>query len=186
MRCPFCSKLESKVVDSRPSEDGRSIRRRRECCACRRRFTTYESVENMPMMVRKRDGSFQAFDPKKILTGLLHACEKRPITLAVLENMVTDIRQVLQNRLDGEITTAQIGDMILERLKKLDEVAYIRFASVYRHFDDVDSFLEELNQLLAEQGKPRIVTAARTIESAPDREFGGGSDITHLGEEEFS
>ena len=159
MRCPFCSKLESKVVDSRPSEDGRNIRRRRECCACHRHFTTYESVENMPMMVRKRDGSFQAFDPKKILTGLLHACEKR---------------------LDGEITTAQIGDMILERLKKLDEVAYIRFASVYRHFDDVDSFLEELNQLLVEQGKPKIMTAARTSEITPIR------NISHIGEEDLS
>ncbi len=146
MKCPYCSRPESKVVDSRPSDEGASIRRRRECLYCHRRFTTYETVENMPLMVLKKDGSCQNFDRSKILAGLIRACEKRPVPYGALDGIVSEIEQTLQNELCREVSSARIGDMVLERLKKIDQVAYIRFASVYRQFKDVDSFLEELSQ----------------------------------------
>jgi transcriptional repressor NrdR len=150
MKCPFCAHPESKVVDSRPAEEGSSIRRRRECLVCRKRFTTYEIMESLPLMVVKKDGSRQSFDRTKVLSGLIRACEKRPVPYDVLESMVAEIEQVLQNEMEREIPSAKIGELIMERLKKVDEVAYVRFASVYRQFKDLNTFMTELNKLLAE------------------------------------
>ena len=151
MRCPFCSHPESKVVDSRPSDEGSSIRRRRECLACHKRFTTYETMESLPLMVIKKDGSRQTFDKTKLLNGMIRACEKRPVAFATLEDMANEIEQVLQNDMDREIPSARIGELVMERLKKVDEVAYVRFASVYRQFKDISTCMEELNKLLAEK-----------------------------------
>ena len=151
MKCPYCGDQDSKVVDSRHSEDGQSIRRRRECLSCQKRFTTYETVESLPMVVIKRDNSRQSFDRNKILNGMLRACEKRPVPMADLELAVDEIEQSIQNSLDREVSTAKIGELVMERLKPLDEVAYVRFASVYRQFKDIASFMEELNTLLAER-----------------------------------
>ena len=151
MRCPFCSHPESKVVDSRPSDEGSSIRRRRECLACHKRFTTYETMESLPLMVIKKDGSRQTYDKTKLLNGMIRACEKRPVAFATLEDMANEIEQVLQNDMDREIPSARIGELVMERLKKVDEVAYVRFASVYRQFKDISTFMEELNKLLAEK-----------------------------------
>ena len=151
MKCPYCSDPESKVVDSRHSDDGLSIRRRRECLQCQRRFTTYETVESLPIVVVKKDGSRQSFDRNKILNGMLRACEKRPVSLAALETAALDIEQILQNSLEREVSTGQIGELVMERLKPLDEVAYVRFASVYRQFKDINSFMRELNKILEEK-----------------------------------
>ncbi len=151
MKCPYCGFQDSKVVDSRHSEDGLSIRRRRECQACQKRFTTYETVESLPMVVIKRDNSRQAFDRNKVLNGMLRACEKRPVSMAELENAADEIEQVIQNSLDREVSTTQIGELVMERLKPLDEVAYVRFASVYRQFKDINSFMRELNKILEEK-----------------------------------
>ena len=151
MKCPYCGYQESKVVDSRHSEDGQSIRRRRECLSCQKRFTTYETVECLPIVVIKRDGARQAFDRNKILNGMLRACEKRPVALAKLEEATDAIEQIIQNSLDREVSTTQIGELVMERLKPLDEVAYVRFASVYRQCKDIDSFMHELNNLLDEK-----------------------------------
>ena len=151
MRCPFCAHPESKVVDSRPSDEGSSIRRRRECLACHKRFTTYETMESLPLMVIKKDGSRQTFDKTKLLNGMIRACEKRPVAFATLEDMANEIEQVLQNDMDREIPSARIGELVMERLKKVDEVAYVRFASVNRQFKDISTFMEELNKLLAEK-----------------------------------
>ena len=151
MKCPYCGYQESKVVDSRHSEDGQSIRRRRECLSCQKRFTTYETVECLPIVVIKRDSARQAFDRNKILNGMLRACEKRPVALAKLEEATDAIEQIIQNSLDREVSTTQIGELVMERLKPLDEVAYVRFASVYRQFKDIDSFMRELNKLLEEK-----------------------------------
>lgn len=151
MKCPFCGAQESKVVDSRPSEDNLSIRRRRECLGCLRRFTTYEIVESLPIIVVKRDGSRQAFDRNKILNGMVRACEKRPVPFAKLEQIATEIEQIIQNSLEREVSTDKIGELVMDRLKPLDEVAYIRFASVYRRFQDVNSFMHELNKILEER-----------------------------------
>ena len=148
MKCPFCGDQESKVVDSRPAEDGNSIRRRRECIACQRRFTTYETVESLPIIVVKRDGTRQAFDRNKILNGMVRACEKRQVPFAELERVTTEIEQTIQNSLEREVTADKIGEMVMERLKPLDEVAYIRFASVYRRFQDVNSFMQEVSRFL--------------------------------------
>ena len=148
MKCPFCGDQDSKVVDSRHSEDGLSIRRRRECMNCQRRFTTYEYVETLPIIVVKRDGSRQAFDRNKILNGMVRACEKRQVPFATLEKVTTEIEQAIQNSLEREVTADKIGDMVMERLKPLDEVAYIRFASVYRRFQDVNSFMQEVSRFL--------------------------------------
>ena len=151
MKCPFCGDLESKVVDSRHSEDGLSIRRRRECLACQRRFTTYEYVESLPVIVIKRDGSRQAFDRNKILNSMVRAFDKRQVTMAQLDRIATEIEQTIQNTLDREVSTDKIGEMVMERIKPLDEVAYIRFASVYRRFQDVRSFIHEIEQFLEEK-----------------------------------
>ena len=148
MKCPYCGYLESKVVDSRPADEGASIRRRRECLACHKRFTTYETMESLPLMVIKKDGSRQSFDRGKVLSGLIRACEKRPVSYQTLEGLVAEIELSLQNQIDREVSSSQIGELVLERLKQLDEVAYVRFASVYREFKDVDSFMAELKQLM--------------------------------------
>ena len=148
MRCPFCGDQDSKVVDSRHSEDGLSIRRRRECLVCQRRFTTYETVETLPIIVVKRDGSRQAFDRNKILKSMVRAFDKRQIETAELERIATEIEQTLQNSLDREVSSDKIGEMVMERIKPIDEVAYIRFASVYRRFVDVRSFVHEIEAFL--------------------------------------
>lgn len=148
MRCPFCGYAESKVIDSRPAEEGATIRRRRECLACQKRFTTYEVMERLPLVVVKRDGSRQTFDRIKVMNGMLRACEKRPVPLQALENIVDDVEQELQNKLEREVPTAEIGEMVMSRLKDVDEVAYVRFASVYRQFKDVNTFFEELSKLM--------------------------------------
>ena len=148
MKCPFCGDQESKVVDSRHSEDGNSIRRRRECIACQRRFTTYEVVESLPIIVVKRDGTRQSFDRNKILNAMVRAFDKRKVEMSDLERITTEIEQTIQNTLEREVSTDKIGEMILARLKPIDEVAYIRFASVYRRFQDVESFIHEINQFL--------------------------------------
>ena len=151
MKCPFCGDQESKVVDSRHSEDGLSIRRRRECLACQRRFTTYEVVESLPIIVIKRDGSRQAFDRNKILNSMVRAFDKRQVAVEDLDRITTEIEQTVQNTLDREVSTDKIGEMVMERIKPLDEVAYIRFASVYRRFQDVRSFIHEINKFLEEK-----------------------------------
>ncbi len=147
MRCPYCQHLESKVVDSRPTEEGASIRRRRQCMSCGRRFTTYEQVEVVPMTVKKKSGGIGVFDKNKILKGLIKSCEKRPVSLEAMEKVVDDIEMTLEAKMVKQISSEEIGEMILERLKDLDEVAYVRFASVYRRFQDIDSFMAELEEL---------------------------------------
>ena len=151
MKCPYCGHPESKVIDSRPADENASIRRRRECLSCARRFTTYETVESLPMVVIKKDGSRQSFDRQKVLRGMIRACEKRPVALAELERIADEIEQELQNSMEREIRTEVIGEMVMERLRKVDQVAYVRFASVYRQFKDIDTFMAELNKLLAEK-----------------------------------
>lgn len=151
MKCPYCGYKESKVVDSRPAEEGSSIRRRRECLSCEKRFTTYETVESLPMVVIKKDGSRQSFDRNKVLRGIQRSCEKRPVPVADMERMALEIEQELQNSLEREVSTGQIGELVMERLKPLDEVAYVRFASVYRQFKDINSFMRELNKILEEK-----------------------------------
>ena len=151
MRCPFCANPESKVVDSRPADEGASIRRRRECLACKKRFTTYETVESLPMVVVKKDGSRQSFDRRKVLGGMIRACEKRPVPLAELERIAGEIEQDLQNSMEREISTADIGEKVMDRLRNVDQVAYVRFASVYRQFKDIDTFMAELTKLLSEK-----------------------------------
>lgn len=151
MKCPFCGDQESKVVDSRHSEDGLSIRRRRECLACQRRFTTYEIVESLPIIVVKRDGTRQSFDRNKVINSMVHAFDKRQVEVADLDRIATEIEQVIQNTLEREVSTEKIGEMVMARLKPLDEVAYIRFASVYRRFQDVNGFIQEINQFLGEK-----------------------------------
>ena len=150
MKCPYCGYQESKVVDSRPADEG-SIRRRRECLRCERRFTTYETVESLPMVVIKKDGSRQTFDRSKVLRGIQRSCEKRPVPVADMERMATEIEQELQNNLEREISTELVGEMVMDKLKKADEVAYVRFASVYRQFKDINTFMGELNKLLSEK-----------------------------------
>ncbi len=151
MKCPYCGNQDSKVIDSRHAEDGANIRRRRECLACGKRFTTYETVESLPVVVVKKDGSRQSFDRTKILNGMIRACEKRPVPLARLEQAVDEVELIIQNSLDREVRSSVIGELVMERLKPLDEVAYVRFASVYRQFKDINSFMEELSKILAEK-----------------------------------
>lgn len=148
MKCPFCGYTESKVVDSRPAEDGEKIRRRRECLKCSRRFTTYEVIETIPIMVIKKDKSREAFDRNKLLRGLVRACEKRPVSVELLDSMVEEIEADLQNSLQREVPSSKIGELVMEKLKSVDEVAYVRFASVYRQFGDINSFMQELKNLL--------------------------------------
>ena len=151
MKCPFCGYSDSKVIDSRPAEEGSTIRRRRECLACGKRFTTYEIIERLPLVVIKRDGSRQSFDKVKLINGMVRACEKRPVTLSQLETIADEIEQELQSGLEREISTVDIGEMVMARLKNVDEVAYVRFASVYRSFKDINTFMEELSKLLTEK-----------------------------------
>ena len=148
MRCPYCNFPESKVIDSRPTDESNSIRRRRECLSCGKRFTTYETVESVPLVVVKKDGSRQAFDRNKILNGLVKACEKRPVSMEVLEKNVSEIEQKLLNSMDREVPSERVGELVMDALKEVDQVAYVRFASVYRQFKDIDSFMAELNKLL--------------------------------------
>ena len=153
MRCPFCGYPESKVVDSRPTDESSSIRRRRECLSCGKRFTTYETVESLPLVVVKKDGGRETFDRNKILNGLVKACEKRPVPIAVLEKAASDIEQQLLNSLSREVKTDYIGELVMEKLKDIDEVAYVRFALVYRQFKDINTFMSELSKLLGNQIK---------------------------------
>ena len=153
MKCPYCGYSESKVIDSRPADEGASIRRRRECLSCGKRFTTYETVESLPMVVVKKDGSRQSFDRNKVMGGLIRACEKRPVSVGTLEGIVNEIEQKLQNEMEREVSSAQIGELVMERLKKVDEVAYVRFASVYQQFADVESFFNELKKLMGDRKK---------------------------------
>ena len=151
MKCPFCGFSESKVIDSRPADENASIRRRRECLSCAKRFTTYETVESLPMVVVKKDGSRQSFDRRKVLGGMIRACEKRPVPLAELEKISEEIEQDLQNSMEREVSTEIIGEKVMDRLRSVDQVAYVRFASVYRQFKDIDTFMAELNKLLSEK-----------------------------------
>ena len=151
MRCPYCGHLESKVVDSRPADEGSSIRRRRECLACQKRFTTYETMESLPLVVVKKDGSRETFDKSKVLAGMIRACEKRPVPFETLEKIADEIEQEMQNSLERETSTEKIGELVMEKLKSVDEVAYVRFASVDRQFKDLNTFMAELNKLLNEK-----------------------------------
>lgn len=151
MRCPYCGYRESKVVDSRPADEGASIRRRRECLSCEKRFTTYETVEYLPMVVIKKDGSRQTFDKSKLLNSMIRACEKRTVSFDTLDKIADEIEQTLQNEMDREIPSARIGELVMDKLKDVDEVSYVRFASVYRQFKDISTFMNELNKLLAEK-----------------------------------
>lgn len=151
MRCPYCGYEDDKVIDSRPTDEGSSIRRRRECSKCTRRFTTYEKVESLPLMVIKKDKNRELFDRNKLLNGLMRACEKRPVSIHDLEKMVDEIESQLHNSLQREITTEEIGELVMFRLKNMDEVAYVRFASVYRQFKDINTFMDELRKLLNEK-----------------------------------
>ncbi len=150
MKCPYCGMQDSKVLDSRPADDRDSIRRRRECLSCGKRFTTYEMVERLPMIVIKKDGKRQEFDREKVLRGMIRACEKRPVQMEELEKIADEIEQELANTLDREIQTERVGELVMEKLRKVDEVSYVRFASVYRQFKDINTFMAELNKLLTE------------------------------------
>lgn len=153
MKCPYCGYSESKVIDSRPTDEGERIRRRRECFNCAKRFTTYEVIETVPVVVVKKDKSREAFDRNKLLNGLLRACEKRPVPLETLERIVDEIETLLQNSLDREVPSTLIGTYAMDKLKKVDEVAYVRFASVYREFKDINTFMDELNKIKAERNR---------------------------------
>ena len=148
MKCPFCGFEESKVIDSRPTDEGQRIRRRRECLQCAKRFTTYEIIESLPIIVIKKDKSRETFNRDKLLNGLLRACEKRPVSFDTIDNMISEIESIIQNSLDREVSSEKIGELVMEKLKAIDEVAYVRFASVYRQFKDINTFMNELNKLL--------------------------------------
>lgn len=151
MKCPFCDYYESKVIDSRPTDEGQAIRRRRECVKCSRRFTTYEKIEEMPLIVVKKDGNRQAYDRSKLQNGILKACEKRPVSLKTIEEIVLNIEKTLYNSIEREVTSQYIGEMVMDQLKDIDEVSYVRFASVYRQFKDINTFMDELKKLLDEK-----------------------------------
>jgi len=153
MRCPFCDNEDSKVIDSRPSDEGRAIRRRRECEKCGKRFTTYEKVESNILMVIKKDGSREAFDRDKLLSGIVKACEKRPVSMDSIENVVNEIERGLNNLMQKEVKSTFIGELLMDKLKELDEVAYVRFASVYRQFTDVNTFIQEIEELVGKKKK---------------------------------
>lgn len=148
MKCPYCGYEESKVIDSRPTDEGERIRRRRECLKCGKRFTTYEMIESLPIIVIKKDKSREAFDRQKLMNGLLRACEKRPVSIETLDRVIDEIETIIQNTLDREVSSEKIGELVMEKLKATDEVAYVRFASVYRQFKDISTFMDELNKLL--------------------------------------
>ena len=151
MKCPFCGFQESKVIDSRPAEEGTTIRRRRECLSCQKRCTTYEIIERIPLVVIKKDGRRQTFDKVKLLNGMIRACEKRPVSISDLQNVADNIEQEVQNSLEREVSSSYIGELVMKELKDLDEVAYVRFASVYRQFKDINTFMEELNTLIRDK-----------------------------------
>jgi len=151
MKCPFCGYAESKVIDSRPAEEGSTIRRRRECLACQKRFTTYEIMERVPLVVIKRNGTRETFDSMKLLNGMIRACEKRQVSVQELQNIAEDIEQELQNSMEREISSVEIGEKVMSRLKSVDQVAYVRFASVYRQFKDINTFMDELTRLLGDK-----------------------------------
>ncbi|MHB1392295.1 MAG: transcriptional regulator NrdR [Clostridia bacterium] len=151
MKCPYCGHGESKVVDSRPTDEEAAIRRRRECEKCAKRFTTYEKIEEMPLIIVKKDGSREVYQRSKMMNGLLRACEKRPISISQIEAIADDIEKELYNSMEKEIDSKRIGELVMNRLKKIDDVAYVRFASVYRQFKDINTFLEELNKLINER-----------------------------------
>ncbi len=155
MKCPFCGYADTKVIDSRPTDDDARIRRRRECLSCESRFTTYEIIETVPIVVVKKDKSREAFDRQKVLNGMVRACEKRHVPLDELEKAVDEIEQTLQNSLEKEVSSLQIGELAMEQLRKVDEVAYVRFASVYRQFEDVNTFMDELTELLKDKKKTK-------------------------------
>lgn len=148
MKCPFCGFEESKVIDSRPTDEGQRIRRRRECLECGKRFTTYEIIESLPIIVIKKDKSRETFNRDKLMTGILRACEKRPVSVDTMDNIIDEIEVIIQNSLDREVSSEKIGELVMEKLKKVDEVAYVRFASVYRQFKDINTFMSELTKLL--------------------------------------
>lgn len=151
MKCPFCAYGESKVIDSRPAEEGATIRRRRECLSCKKRFTTYETMERLPLVVIKRDGSRQSFDRMKVLSGMVRACEKRQVSISELERISNEIEQELQNAMEREVSSSDVGELVMTKLKDIDEVAYVRFASVYRQFKDIGTFMDELSKLLNDE-----------------------------------
>ncbi|MPM88589.1 Transcriptional repressor NrdR [bioreactor metagenome] len=153
MKCPFCGFEESKVIDSRPADEGERIRRRRECIKCGKRFTTYEIIESVPIVVIKKDKSREVFDRQKLFNGLLRACEKRPVTTEEIDKAVDEIELTLQNSLDREVTSIKIGELAMEKLKEIDDVAYVRFASVYRQFRDINTFMDELSKILKDGSK---------------------------------
>lgn len=153
MKCPFCDFQDSKVIDSRPAEEGAAIRRRRECISCGKRFTTYEKVENLPMIVIKKDNTREQFDRSKLLSGIVKACEKRPVSTEQMITMVDTIESNIQNSMDREVTSSKIGEMVMQELKNTDEVAYVRFASVYRQFKDINTFIAEVEKLLTDKNK---------------------------------
>lgn len=151
MKCPFCNYYETKVIDSRPTDEGQAIRRRRECAKCNKRFTTYENVEEIPLIVVKKDGNRQSFNRNKLLNGIVKACEKRPVSIKTIEEIVDNIEKTLYNSMEKEVTSQYIGEMVMDNLKNVDEVSYVRFASVYRQFKDISTFMDELKKLLGEE-----------------------------------
>jgi len=151
MKCPYCSHLESKVIDSRPSDEGASVRRRRECLKCEKRFTTYETIEKLPLIIIKKDKTREPYDRNKLLNGILRACQKRPVTMEQLQKVVDEIEVSLYNTLEREVSSQQVGELVMRKLKALDEVAYVRFASVYRQFKDLNTFMDELTKLLKDK-----------------------------------
>ena len=154
MKCIYCGCIDSKVIDSRAAEDGTNIRRRRECSSCGRRFTTYETIEVAPVLVVKNNGTREAFNAEKVRTGIVKSCEKRPVPISVIDELVLDISKQVYNSLEGEVSSKEIGEMVMERLKRVDEVAYVRYASVYRSFKDISSFMTELKQMMkSERGE---------------------------------
>ena len=168
MKCRYCNCLESRVVDSRPTEDGTAIRRRRECVNCGKRFTTYEKIEEIPILVVKRDGSREPFNSEKILTGVRKACEKRPVSSLAQDQLVDDVTREIFNSLEQEVTTIKIGELVMQHLRDLDEVAYVRFASVYRQFKDINTFMQELKMLLGESEKRSEAAANSQSKNAED------------------
>lgn len=150
MKCPFCAYEDSKVIDSRPTDENQTIRRRRECINCKKRFTTYEKIEKVPIVIVKKDGTRQTFDRNKVLNGMIRACEKRPVSIQTLENAVDNIEKQIYNTLDREIKSDLVGELVMEELKEIDEISYVRFASVYRQFKDINSFMEELKNIQSE------------------------------------
>jgi transcriptional repressor NrdR len=151
MKCPYCSHPEDKVIDSRPTDEGATIRRRRECLGCQKRYTTYEKVEYMPLMVIKKDKSRQQYNREKLLNGILRACEKRPVSISAIDNLIDNVEAQIYNTLEREVTSTEIGEKVMEEIRKLDEVAYVRFASVYRQFKDIDTFMDELQKIKTEK-----------------------------------